>query len=126
MDYDEGMLFVKDYPDCSSVDIANHFGITVAKAFTWCNEMIELGLMYKTAVQSRINPKMIYGYRVIPEFDEPEVDNWDGSMRSGECYKVLNRCSRVHGRSASMNHLKSMNEWREVHGVPPLDPSMVL
>lgn len=124
IDYDEGMLFVQANPDSSSVEIADEFGCTTAAAFTWCNEMIRLGLMYKTYVRSKINPKYIYGYRVIPTFDT-ECDEANGAIREGEAYQILNRCSRVHGRRKAMKHLESMNEWREVHGVKPLDPRMI-
>jgi len=62
VDYDAVMLYVKENKDCSSVDVANEFGVTVAKAFTFINAMIELGLVFRTTVRSPRNNKRIYGY----------------------------------------------------------------
>ncbi|MCA1807354.1 MAG: hypothetical protein LC687_05860 [Actinobacteria bacterium] len=119
MDYDDVMLYVKAHPDCSSLDLSEEFGVTVAKAFTFMNYMIGRRLVYKTLVRSPTNNKKILGYRVIPGFDELD-DNGDGSMKREELVRVLRRCLRYEGERETHQHVISHNEWRVANGIKPL------
>lgn len=125
MDYDRVMLYVKDNPDCSSIDIAEHFGVTVAKAFTFMNAMIGEGLAFKTMVRSPTNNKRILGYRVIPGFDEIN-DNGDGSMKRATVVRILQRSLRVKGMETALSHMYSHNEWRRDRGLSEITWSEVL
>lgn len=120
MDHDEVMLYVKRNPDCTSLDLAREFGVTVAKAFTFMNKMYRKGLIVKTEVRSPTNNKKILGYRVIPGYDEPK-DNEDGSIDLEEAKSILRRAKKVRGGEIASLHQRSMNEWREYHGVETID-----
>lgn len=110
------MLYVKANPDCSSLDVANEFGVTVAKAFTYLNSLIGLGLVYRTIVRSPTNNKKIYGYRAIPGFDE-ELDNGDGSMKDEEVIANIRRLARQGKEWQAAMHLESHNTWRRTRGL---------
>jgi len=125
MDYDAVMLYVKQNPDCSSLDIAEAFGVTVAKAFTFMNKMIEIGLAYKTTVRSPTNNKKILGYRVIDGFDEI-YDNEDGSIPRNEALNIIRRQAWLGNHREAYLQMESMNTWRAAHGVPTIDWSEVL
>lgn len=125
MDYDSVMLYVKEHPDCSSIDISEQFGVTVAKAFTFMNAMIGEGLAFKTMVRSPTNNKRILGYRAIPGFDEIN-DNGDGSMKKAEIVRILQRCLRVKGMETALSHMYSHNEWRRYRGMQEITWSEVL
>lgn len=116
MDYDTVMLYVKNNPDCTSLDLSSEFGVTVAKAFTFMNKMVRHELVYKTKVRSPTNNKKIYGYRTIEGFDEFE-DGPHGEIPYDELRKILTRCRRVHGEEKAMLHLYSCNDWRAAHGL---------
>lgn len=122
---EEVSIFVRDNPDCSSVDISQEFGITVAKAFTLMNTLIESGLAFKTITRSKRNNKKILGYRMVPSFDVV-VDNEDGSMRSGEVVALLKRSLRLGHTVEYVRFLvESHNEWRRMHGVREIQTSDV-
>lgn len=121
MDYDAVMLYVKENKDCSSVDVANEFGVTVAKAFTFINAMIELGLVFRTTVRSPRNNKRIYGYRTIPSFDEV-YDNGDGSMREEDIVRNLKRLVERDMEWEATMHLASHNDWRKRNGIEEVQP----
>lgn len=116
MDYDETMLFVKAHPDCSSLDIADAFGVTVSKAFTFMNAMIGEGLAFKTVTRSPTNNKRVLGYRAIPEFDVVD-DNGDGSMKRAHVVRLIQRSLRVKGMRTALAHMYSHNEWRRGRGM---------
>ena len=120
MDYDSVMLYVKENPDCSSLDLSREFGVTVAKAFTYMNRMVRLGLAFKTLIRSPTNNKRIYGYRVIPGFDDVD-DNEDGSIPMPEAVAILRRCYDNYGPEIAMKHLASMNQWRLANNVQTID-----
>lgn len=124
MDYDDLMLFVKQNPDCTSLDISKAFGVTVAKSFTAMNEVIDKGLAFRTTMRSPTNGKKIYGYRVKPGFDEVN-DNGDGSMKRAEVIRNLRRLiDRGLDWEAAM-HLESHNEWRRANGVKQIERAEV-
>lgn len=125
MDYDSVMLYVKEHPDCSSIDLAERFDVTVAKAFTFMNTMIGEGLAFKTMVRSPTNNKRILGYRAIPDFDEVN-DNGDGSMKKAVTVRVLQRCLRTRGMETALRHMYSHNEWRRYKGLEEIMWSEVL
>ena len=120
MDYDAVMLYVKNNPDCSSLDLSSEFEVTVAKAFTFMNKMVHNGLAFKTLIRSPTNNKRIFGYRVIPGFDEVD-DHEGGAIPMPEAVSILRRCLRNDGAEIAMKHLVSMNEWRRVNGVREID-----
>lgn len=116
MDYDAVTLYIKANPDCSSLDVSQEFGVTVAKAFTYLNQLIELGLVYRTIVRSPTNNKKIYGYRTIPGFDE-ELDNGDGSMKPEQVLKNLRRLVARGQHREALLHLQSHNTWRKTNNL---------
>lgn len=120
MDYDDVMLYIKDHPDCSSLDLSDEFSVTIAKAFTFVNRLIEMRLVFRTMVRSPTNNKRIYGYRAIPGFDEVN-DNGDGSMRIADVARYLQRMvARGMEWEASM-HLASHNDWRRSNGLKEIE-----
>jgi hypothetical protein len=124
MDSDAVMLYIKDNPDCSSLDIAREFDITVARAFTIVNDMVQSGLAFKTIVRSPTNGKKILGYRVIPQFDEVG-DNGDGSMKEGVISRDLKRLTRRGEYWKAAMTLASHNDWRDKNGLPRLSHSLL-
>lgn len=116
MDYDAVMLYLKDHPDATSLDLSREFGVTVAKAFTFVNKLVRKKLVYKTIVKSPTNGKKIFGYRVIDGFDEVN-DNPDGSMPTHEIKTILRRLDEQNLRWLAAMHLAHHNEWRRVNGV---------
>lgn len=124
MDYDAVMLYVKENPDCTSLDLSAEFGVTVAKAFTFMNKMARHELIYKTLVRSPTNNKKIFGYRTIEGFDEFE-DGPHGEIPYEELRRILTRCRRVHGEEKALLHLASVNEWRRAHGLPEVGTEVV-
>lgn len=124
MDPDAVMLFIKGHPDCSSLDIAEAFGVTVAKAFTFANMMVEKGMVFKTIVRSPTNNKKILGYRTMPDFDEVG-DNGDGSMKNGEAIKLIRRYRENVGEWNAVMLFGALNDWRRKHGVRELDAQEV-
>lgn len=117
MDYDDVMLYVKQNPDCTSLQISARFDVTIAKAFTFMNQLIERGLVFKTTVKSPTNNKKIFSYRVIPAFDEIS-DNGDKSMKPAQIIKQVQRVSNQRGVEVGLMFLRAHNEWREANGVP--------
>jgi len=111
MDYDAAMLYVKAHPDCTSLDLSEAFGVTVAKAFTFMNEMIEQGLVYKTTVRSPTNNKKIFGYRVIDGFDE--IDEDAEVMPTHEVFSIVGRLVWQGKEEKAKLFLQATNEWRE-------------
>lgn len=124
IDRDELAYFVMANPDCSSIDIAHQFGVTVAKAFTQMNELIDLGLAFKTSIRSPTNNKRILGYRMIPGFDALG-DNGDGSMKDAEVINLLRRRVRLEGEWSAAMMLAAHNEWRTVHHIHPIPTEAV-
>lgn len=124
MDYDTVMLYVKENPDCTSLDLSSEFGVTVAKAFTFMNKMVRRELVYKTLVRSPTNNKKIYGYRTIDRFDEFE-DGPYGEIPYDEIREILIRCRRVHGEEKALLHWYSYNDWREAHGFEKLPQEVI-
>lgn len=120
MDYDAVMLYIKDNEDCSSIDVAEEFGVTVAKAFTFINNLIELGLVFRTTVRSPRNNKRIYGYRTIPGFDEVS-DNGDRSMNEEEVVRNLKRLTAQGKEWEAAMHLASHNDWRRQNSVKEIE-----
>lgn len=125
MDYDRVMLYVKSHPDCSSIELADEFGVTIAKAFTFMNFMMAKGLVFKTLVRSPTNNKRILGYRVIPEFDVVS-DNADGSMKKAHVVRLLQRNLRSAGMLSALSHMYSMNDWARHNGTTEVMWSEVL
>jgi hypothetical protein len=125
MDYDTVMLYVKNNPDCTSLNISSEFNVTVAKAFTFMNTMVEKGLIFKTSVRSPTNNKRIYSYRAIPTFDE-HLDNGDRTMRIGEITRVLRRVGARAEIEVFMMHLNAFNDWRRANGFPLIQVKDVL
>jgi len=124
IDYDEVAYFVMDHPDCSSLEIADAFDITVAKAFTILNEMVADGLAFKTSVRSPTNNKRILGYRMVPWFDTV-ADNGDGSMKEAEVIRLVKSVLRRGDVRGAAMMLASHNDWRVANGVPTIPAEAV-
>lgn len=119
------VLYVKDNPDCTSLDIARYFGITITKAFTILNKYIERGDVFKTTVKSPTNGKKILGYRTNPNFDHM-VDNADGSMSEGDVMRYLARIKKHYGSQGVQMSVKSLNRWRRSNGIQEIKLEDVL
>lgn len=115
MDYDAVMLYVKENPSCTSLDLSEAFGVTVAKAFTFMNKMVSLGLAYKTIVRSPTNNKKIFGYRVIDGFDE--VDDSEEEMPKDEILTIARRQIWLGNEWEAALFVASCNEWRKQKNV---------
>ena len=124
IDHDAVAHFVMDHPDCSSLEIAREFDVTVAKAFTTMNTMIADGLAFKTSVRSPTNNKRILGYRMVPDFDVV-LDNGNGSMRNAEVIRITRAARERYGDRSAAMMLVAHNEWRKVHEVPTIPPEAV-
>lgn len=114
--------FVAENPDCSSLDIADAFGITVAKSFTILNELVDDHLAFKTTVRSPTNRKRIFGYRMVPGYDQI-MDNGDGSMKDEQVIKLVRRRAARDGEWSARKCLDSHNEWRRINGVHEIPAS---
>lgn len=120
MDYDEVMLYVKANPDCTSLEISARFDVTVAKAFTFMNELINRGLVFKTTVKSPTNNKKIFSYRAIPNFDEIS-DNGDRTMKPAEIIRIAKRIADSKGHRSAMMYIDAHNDWRAKNGFPLIE-----
>lgn len=116
--------FVAEHPDCSSLDIADAFGITVAKSFTILNELVDDHLAFKTTVRSPTNRKRIFGYRMVPGYDQV-MDNGDGSMKDAQVIKLVRRRAKRDGEWSARKCLDSHNEWRRYHHLPEIPEASV-
>ena len=123
MDYDAVMLYVKENPECTSLDLSEAFGVTVAKAFTFMNKMVSLGLAYKTIARSPTNNKKIFGYRVVDGFDEVNDDS--PAMPKQEIITIARRQIWLGNDWQAAMFVASCNEWREEQGVETIDWSEV-
>lgn len=125
MTNDDLMLFIQSNPNCTSLDISEEFGITIAKAFTRVNRLIERRHVYKTTVRSPTNGKKILGYKADPNFDHM-VDNEDGSMSKGDVMRYLARIKDVYGVDGVVNSVSSLNRWRRTNGIKEIRLEEVL
>lgn len=116
MTTDDLLIFIKDNPNCTSLDISEKFGITIAKAFTMVNKLIERRHVYKTTVRSPTNGKKILGYKTDPNFDHM-VDNEDGSMSTGDVMRYLKRIHDAYGVEGVVNSVRSLNAWRKANSL---------
>jgi hypothetical protein len=122
VDYDSVMLYVKENPDCTSLDLARDFGVTIARAFTFMNLLEKQGLIFKTRVKSPTNNKRIFSYRVIPGFDEIS-DNGDRSIKPAFVVRMIRRIRQHRGPKIALMYLDAHNSWRVANGIPIIPES---
>jgi len=124
MDYDSVMLYVKANPDCTSLDLARDFNVTIAKAFSFMNNLTHQNLVFRTRVKSPSNSKRIYSYRVVPGFDEI-ADNGDRSMKPAVIIAQIQRVCKHRGARIGLMFLDAHNSWRRANGMPLIPMSAV-
>lgn len=115
MNFDEMMLFIKRNPDCGIVDLMNQFSISATRAVADANRMVRTGWLIRNHIRSKVNNKLVIGYRVHPDWNTV-LDNADGSMKEPHVVKLLRIQYKFGSRDLALGMLNAHNVWRKANG----------
>lgn len=109
------MLYIKSNPDCGITDLMRQFDVSATRAVADANQMVRTGWLIRNNIRSKVNNKLVIGYRVHPDWNMV-LDNADGSMKEPHVMKLLRIQYKFGSRDLALSMLNAHNTWREANG----------